>query len=299
MHDNVPKKHKFEGLKKLLQSRKRRQSVSSVRNIRGMSMGMQTHRLLDAFVNYDAIEKSSDEDSSSSDSDTTPYLSDTGDEDPSDSSTSLRRNMAQSRNKPGGIAEATSPSPRQAVGGMSGLSIPSIIETRADNLPAESEPAQPRRRPPISRSPSSHRFSSSPIPLAKVSGDETSGPSIMFAAPNASPPSPPGRAESIYRRQSPLETPAAAASGFPAQAALPMSFNDLPSRAQHLILNELMVQKSAESVVLFTTLPSPLEGTSQTEAASEAYLRDLEILGKDLPPCLLVHSNSMTVTMNL
>lgn len=80
---------------------------------------------------------------------------------------------------------------------------------------------------------------------------------------------------------------------------MPLSFNDLPSRAQHLILNELMTQQSAESAVIFTTLPSPGDGTSESEEASESYLSDLEVLWQGLPPSLLVHSNSMTVTMNL
>lgn len=89
------------------------------------------------------------------------------------------------------------------------------------------------------------------------------------------------------------------ASGFPSQAAIPLSFNDLPSRAQHLILNELMVQQSAETAVIFTTLPSPSDDTSQSEELSESYLSDLDVLWQGLPPSLLVHSNSMTVTMNL
>lgn len=80
---------------------------------------------------------------------------------------------------------------------------------------------------------------------------------------------------------------------------MPLSFNDLPSRAQHLILNELMIKHSSETAVLFTTLPSPSQGTAQDEEESESYLSNLEVLWDGLPPCLLVHSNSMTVTMNL
>jgi solute carrier family 12 (potassium/chloride transporters), member 9 len=66
-----------------------------------------------------------------------------------------------------------------------------------------------------------------------------------------------------------------------------------------MILNELMRQHSADTAVMFTTLPSPLEGTSKSEETSAAYLSDLEVLCKGCPPCLLVHSNSMTVTMSL
>jgi potassium/chloride transporter 9 len=60
-----------------------------------------------------------------------------------------------------------------------------------------------------------------------------------------------------------------------------------------------MVQQSGETAVIFTTLPSPVEGTSLREEDSMSYLDDLEVLWQRLPPCLLVHSNSMTVTMNL
>lgn len=81
--------------------------------------------------------------------------------------------------------------------------------------------------------------------------------------------------------------------------ALPLSFNDLPSRAQHLILNELMRQNSSDTAVLFTTLPIPAEGTCKDEEASLTYLSDVEILCNELPPVLLVLSNNMTVTVSL
>lgn len=80
---------------------------------------------------------------------------------------------------------------------------------------------------------------------------------------------------------------------------IPISFNDLPCRAQHLILNELMRKESDDTAVMFTTLPSPVEGTSKSQEASAAYLADLEVLCRGCPPVLLVHSNSMTVTMSL
>ncbi|KAK0752046.1 amino acid permease-domain-containing protein [Schizothecium vesticola] len=80
---------------------------------------------------------------------------------------------------------------------------------------------------------------------------------------------------------------------------LPLSFNDLPSRAQHLILNELLRQQSGETAVLFTTLPVPEEGTCLSEEASLTYLGDVEVLCHELPPVLLVLSNNMTVTVSL
>ncbi|KAL5614183.1 hypothetical protein BROUX41_000021 [Berkeleyomyces rouxiae] len=79
-----------------------------------------------------------------------------------------------------------------------------------------------------------------------------------------------------------------------------LSFNDLPSRAQHLILNELMVKESSlDAAVVLSTLPIPVEGTSGNEAASLAYLQDIQVLCEDLPPTLLVLSNHMTVTVEL
>lgn len=83
---------------------------------------------------------------------------------------------------------------------------------------------------------------------------------------------------------------------------LPLSFNDLPSRAQHLILNELMRQHSGanlQTAVLLTTLPVPEENTCQSEEASLTYLSDVEVLCEGLPPMLLVLSNNVSVTVSL
>lgn len=78
-----------------------------------------------------------------------------------------------------------------------------------------------------------------------------------------------------------------------------LSFNDLPSRAQHLILNELMRQNSKDTAVLLSTLPIPSEGTSNDEAATIQYLSDVEVLCAELPPTMMVLSNNMTVTVSL
>ena len=80
---------------------------------------------------------------------------------------------------------------------------------------------------------------------------------------------------------------------------LSLSFNDLPSRAQHLILNELMRIHSSDTAVLLSTLPIPSEGTSLDELASVQYLSDVEVLCHGLPPILMVLSNNMTVTVSL
>jgi potassium/chloride transporter 9 len=147
-------------------------------------------------------------------------------------------------------------------------------------------------------------FTSSPVPPTEIAEEEGAGPSIMFADPprprrESKPPDDPGR--SIYARKRDDSDPAItkAANGFPAAASVQLSFNDLPSRAQHMILNELISQHSDDTAVIFTTLPAPVEGTYRSETDSLSYVSDLEVLVGGLPPTLLVHSNSMTVTTNL
>lgn len=318
---NRPLNQRVTGLRKLIQSSRRRGSVSSFRALGSVNLGMQTHRLLDAFVDYDGDDSSSE---SSDDSDLDPYTSDPeidngeGENvDPEEMARSRSQSgtptgpprslgRSQSDDRSSGVSPSTRPkAPSRSSTGQGSTSnqpIPSIMTT-GDNASPKSK--SPGPRPAFSRSASSNRFSSSPIPEAKVNTEEGAGPSIMFDG-NASPPRFQNQLDSIYARHpsavSPISSSAhcsQTASGFPGPAAIPLSFNDLPSRAQHLILNELMVQQSSETAVIFTTLPSPVEGTSLREEDSSSYLSDLEVLWQGLPPCLLVHSNSMTVTMDL
>ncbi|KFY13013.1 hypothetical protein V492_03535 [Pseudogymnoascus sp. VKM F-4246] len=166
-----------------------------------------------------------------------------------------------------------------------------------------------RERPILSRHASSQKFSSRPVPVSQVASEDGAGPSIMFVD-TPSPPTRRNRLQSAYRAQEnnggasassdnpPSSPPKSLGSTYSTQA-LPLSFNDLPCRAQHLILNELMRQNSKDTAVMFTTLPSPAQGTHTDEEACIAYISDLEVLGRGCPPCLMVHSNSMTVTMSL
>lgn len=164
-------------------------------------------------------------------------------------------------------------------------------------------PSEPPSRPRPVRQASAAKFTSNPTPATTIATTEDGpGPSIMFTDPESASKARPH--QSIYNRQAsndsrPNESQNAAAGGFPFQQSVPLSFNDLPCRAQHLILNELIRQHSQDTAVIFTTLPSPVEGTCKSEEDSISYLSDLEVLCQDLPPVLLVHSNSMTVTMNL
>lgn len=305
-----PISQRSKELERFMQSSKRRRSVSSYRTIGGVNMGMQTHHLLDTLVDYDATDNTSD---TSDDSDLEPYVSDGEDEsdarpvddvktepDPKTKSQILqtpdqsgRASGLEGNEVTAAIAPEYLPSPAAPDDG-SKQAAPTIITPGEEGSPKNPTPA----RPAYKRSTSSKRFSSSPIPEPQVNADEGAGPSIMFAS--SSPPRASNRFESAYARRSSLISGSRQpASGYPGQASLPLSFNDLPSRAQHLILNELMARQSQETAVIFTTLPSPFEATSQSDEASATYLNDLEILWQGLPPCLLVHSNSMTVTMNL
>jgi potassium/chloride transporter 9 len=193
-------------------------------------------------------------------------------------------------------------------------------------------------RAPVIRDPESlPKFSSKPVPRTAVAQEEAPGPSIMFVdtpaatrhqdplataqlPPDSPTPSPSHFTSSLQHSPAPSPSPATPqtrataspasgiaaglasnglASGFPAQQSIPLSFNDLPCRAQHLILNELIKGQSEETAVVFTTLPSPMEGTCKSEQESVKYVSDLEVLTEGLGPVLLVSGGSMTVTMNL
>lgn len=185
-----------------------------------------------------------------------------------------------------------------------------------DKIPAKNDASSSGRplsarseRPTLSRHASMPKFSSKPLPITRVATEDGPGPSIMFTD-TPSPPVRKSRLPSAYQPSStipdhiseasePQSPPQSRRGSVYSTQALPLSFNDLPCRAQHLILNELIRTQSRDTAVMFTTLPSPVEGTCQNEAASVGYLSDLEVLCKGCPPVLMVHSNSMTVTMSL
>ncbi|KAK6497795.1 hypothetical protein TWF481_012197 [Arthrobotrys musiformis] len=161
---------------------------------------------------------------------------------------------------------------------------PSSASTTAIDKLAPASAIPPSKRPGLTqRTMSSSAFTSQKIPHAQVAEHEDSGPTIMFA--DQEPPS-----QSAGNRR---------ASGYPGGQDVPLSFNDLPSLAQYLVLNELIGKYSQDTAVVFTTLPSPLEGTYKSEEACVEYISGLDVLCENLPPVLLIHSNSMTVTMAL
>lgn len=178
----------------------------------------------------------------------------------------------------------------------------------SDKTPPKADQPQIRllsssiERPSLSRHASTPKFTSKPVPITRVATEDGPGPSIMFTDT----PSPPVRSSRLPSAYQPtLPTQISESSESPSRGStystqsVPLSFNDLPCRAQHLILNELMRSKSRDTAVMFTTLPSPVEGTCKSEEASKGYLADLEVLCRGCPPVLMVHSNSMTVTMSL
>jgi potassium/chloride transporter 9 len=236
-----------------------------------------------------------------------------------------RPTTSKSQVAPSWPQEATTPFQSTLIGVSQGskphlpLSSPptSQLSTQLKSIPSPIAPQDPpvseqpdtkasiktaTKRPSLERHASMPKFSSKPVPITKVATEDGPGPSIMFAeAPSPPRPYRRHRLPSAYDipEEGPESRRGSTASGFPASGAVPLSFNDLPSRAQHLILNELMKQQSEYTAVIFTTLPSPIEGTCKDEKKCLAYLSDLEVLCKELPPTLLVHSNSMTVTVNL
>lgn len=193
--------------------------------------------------------------------------------------------------------------------------------------PSASTPATPRmERPAFSRQSSLGKFSSRPMPETKVSvGGDDGARTISFAAQpttyqsHSRHHSRQGSQYSITGGQGGDTTRSIpeyselpktgvgetstgnmdSESAFSGQDDLSLSFNDLPSRAQHLILNELMQQHSKDTAVLMTTLPIPSEGTSLDEMSTIQYLSDVEVLCNELPPTLMVLSNNMTVTVSL
>ncbi|KAI1501109.1 amino acid permease-domain-containing protein [Biscogniauxia marginata] len=189
--------------------------------------------------------------------------------------------------------------------------------SQGSSTPQPTTPKTPSR-PMLSRHTSATRFTSKPTPETRIMAEDGTEPRLMFAEPdNREPPQPPlrSRRNSASQKGEPSDVSVSipdllssyrlgsqadedARSVFSTQS-LPLSFNDLPSRAQHLILNELMRQNSGDAAVLLTTLPIPEEGTCGSEEASLGYLSDIEVLCHGLPPVLLVLSNNMTVTVSL
>lgn len=184
-----------------------------------------------------------------------------------------------------------------------------VEDERSPMLGASAEADTTKGRPGLSRASSQVRFSSRLLPETRVTTEGDGGPSVSFAPepetrPHTRPPSPgEGPVDfsisipdlmASYQAKSGDEENNDSNGSSGETSSLPLSFNDLPARAQYLILNELLRQESGDSAVIFTTLPIPTEGTCKSEERSVQYLSDVEVLCSELPPVLLVLSNNMT-----
>ncbi|KAG0638492.1 amino acid permease-domain-containing protein [Tuber brumale] len=282
------------GLRKLIKKPRRRHSMFGLSRLgMSVSLNMRTHRLNpDVLDHGSASELSSDEESSDellSDEESIVSAASENDVDEYDEEiVSVPKARRASVGDPFGLGTLS----RRETLRQTALKIsafkPPLGDLSGGPPPHDSHPASDLggnssgnasaslsvRPEPPHRS-STPTFSCKAIPDTQVAAEEGAGPSIMFA-------------DSKPRR----------ATSPPAQPH-PLSFNDLPSSAQHLILNELIRKYSQDTAVVFTTLPSPQSGTFKSEKDSLEYLTGLEILTAGLPPTLLVHSNSLTVTTAL
>lgn len=327
---------KFRGLTEMIRKGRKHRSSSALRGLR-VRFGMQTHKLDDDMLHRHAASASESSDGNDNDSDSSDDGGSSGRasaasendvddfvEETNNQALTLQLTSATRRHSHGDSLQREPPLTKRATPHHnSGLLKAFNNQTENNNTPkgkssqqASNIPDGPSNkvplRPTLPRQPTAAKFTSHPVPKTKVASNDGPGPSIMFtdaASPQSKPSTPSGHhRHSIYHSNSngtnspsslPFSGYATAATGYPFPQNIPLSFNDLPCRAQHMILNELMRQHSHDTAVILTTLPSPLEGTCNNEEDCVRYLSDLEVFCQELPPILLVHSNSMTVTMNL
>lgn len=259
----------FGGLNKLIKKSRKRHSIFGLAKL-GMplSLNMQTHRLNpEALDHGSASELSSDGESSdtlSSDGESIKSAASENDVDeyPTNEeplpATKVRR---ASTGDPLGFGNTfRKQNLRQtALRASAAKSIPTMIvqpkeSSRSGSLGESSKTVKTpsSTRPELPHRSSTPIFSCKAIPDTQVAVEEGVGPSIMFADT---------RANKVHS----------------SAQINPLSFNDLPSRAQHLILNELIRKYSHDTAVVFTTLPSPQSNTSKSEKDSVEYLAGLEV----------------------
>ena len=328
---------KFRGLTQMIRKGRKHRSSSALRGLR-VRLGMQTHKLHDDMLHRHAAlasesSDSNDNDSDSSDDGGSSDRASAASENDIDDFAEGKNNQAlnlqptsatRRRHSHGDSLQREPPLTKRATPHHTcGLPKAFNNQTENNNTPKgkssqqasnipDGPPNKVPSRPTLPRQSTAAKFTSHPVPKTKVASNDGPGPSIMFtdaASPQSKPSTPSGHhRHSIYHSNSdgtnipsslPFSGYASAATGYPFPQNIPLSFNDLPCRAQHMILNELMRQHSHDTAVILTTLPSPLEGTCNNEEDCVRYLSDLEVFCQELPPILLVHSNSMTVTMNL
>ncbi|CAI4055975.1 Vhc1p SKDI_02G3430 [Saccharomyces kudriavzevii IFO 1802] len=139
-------------------------------------------------------------------------------------------------------------------------------------------------------------FSSNTLPRTRVVEDGTGEQPTLI--PIAEPNVPNDKGNKLQRPILPELSPCCSKDSL-VTAMQNLGFNDLPSTAQHLILNDMMTQMSKGSDLIFSTLPIPALGTNEDHDASLQYVEDLDIWLEGLPPCMLINSQTMTVTTAL
>lgn len=263
----------FGGLNKLIKKSRRRHSIFGLAKL-GMplSLNMQTHRLNPEVLDHgSASELSSDGESSdalSSDDESIKSAAsenDVGGYSTDEEHPPTTKTRRASTGDPLGFGTTfRKQNLRQAALKMSAakssvvVTAPSLEGDLASEPSSVGESSKPVAsllpgRPELPHRSSTPIFSCKAIPDTQVATEEGVGPSIMFADAHAN---------KIH----------------PSSAQInPLSFNDLPSRAQHLILNELIRKNSHDTAVVFTTLPSPQSGTCKSEKDSVEYLAGLEV----------------------
>ncbi|KAI5838604.1 amino acid permease-domain-containing protein [Morchella snyderi] len=282
----------FGGINKLIKKSRKRHSIFGLTRL-GMplSLNMRTHRLNpDALENESTSELSSDGESDTLSSDDESIKSAASENDADEYSTDeehppiIKVRRASTGDPLGFGTTYRKQNLRQAALRASALKSTSTEEAQPRKEPglaigstgeSSRTPILSVARPELPHRSSTPIFSCKPVPDTEVAVEEGVGPSIMFTDT---------RGNRVQASSTILN---------------PLSFNDLPSRAQHLILNELIRKHSHDTAVIFTTLPSPQSGTCKSEKDSVDYLAGLEVLTAELPPTLLVHSNSLTVTTAL
>jgi potassium/chloride transporter 9 len=240
-------------LKRLRNSRRHR-SISGPA-ILSVSLNMRAQRLNpDALLHGSGSDSSDDESvasSAASENDINGY----SDEEDRNLARPRRASTGDALTARGPIAPSRVASRNRAVESISSHS--TGTDTSEGVIPAENmlNPAVARLR--LASRPTTPSFSSKAIPDTQIAADDGPGPSIRFVDNEPIPP-----AKTAPERVGSIPT---------------LSFNDVPSRGQHLILNELMRRYSKDTAVLFTTLPSPPPNSCQSEQDSLSYLEGLEV----------------------
>lgn len=265
----------------------------------GLSFSMTTNKL----INEDIYRAAADSDSDG-DSDFDSFTSDSDTMGQSSTFDQIRRSKTEPFKTPS-IANSTSslnstlkvPKRGQVDQTKNSERVPS---SSASSLNIALQSAKKNKRP---------NFSSEKIPRSKVIDDATGDePSIVLVPEER-------QKKNKYRPKDSIEMPKSpepfntkdpvSPKSDPSQESDDsfdinnLSFNDLPAKAQHLILNDMMKTVSKNVPVIFSTLPAPVIGTHYNEEDCKEYLDNLQVWCDDLPPIFLINSQSMTVTTAL